>query len=211
MEKKYYFKISSKVDFLWILGKSSDPFRENERLAEFFVNNIKFETRTEGLGVGISQNFYKEIESFQEIQMNENFENKVILNDKIGLLRIIKDGALFATRYLPCFNKIVSIGIFSNINDEAIRKYLYLINATKELGDLIYQKSYEYYQISGSDEYFNLPEKLTIEEFKTTIELQEVYFEKGNDITIYFRPSWDEEHGLCLNLNSKTGEVEVTI
>lgn len=207
--KKYYYKIQSNVELLWVVGESKDPLRPKEKVAEFFVNSIKFETRTEGLGVGFSKSFHKELESYHEIKPNQEYENKAILYEDIGLVRITHDRKYFVSRHLVCFNKIVFIGIFADVSEDTIAKYFYLLNSSKKLGDDIYQKAYEYYQISGSDEYYQLDKKMTLEEFYTTIEIQEVYIDKSNFITVHFRPSWDEEHGLYITLNTINGNIEI--
>ncbi len=201
--------MQSNVELLWVVSDSIDPFRPNEKVAEFFVNGVKYETRTEGLGVGFSANFKKELEGYHEIELNQIFENKAFINEDIGLVRIAKNGYYFVTRHLNCFNKIASIGIFTKLNKESIEKYYFLLNLSKKFGEEIYHKAFEYFHISGSEEYFQLENKLTLEEFKTTIELQEVYIDESDFVTIYFRPSWDEEHGLSFKINPKTNEIEI--
>lgn len=207
--KKYYYKIQSNVELLWVVGESKDPLRPKEKVAEFFVNSVKFETRTEGLGVGFSKNFYKELESYHEIKPNQEYETKAILYEDIGLVRITHDRKYFMSRHLVCFNKIVIVGIFADLNEDTIAKYFYLLNLSKKLGDEIYQKSYEYYKMSGSDEYFQLDKKMAFEDFCTTIELQEIYIDKSDFITVNFRPSWDEEHGLFIKLNIINNDIEI--
>lgn len=206
--KKYYYKIQSSVELLWIVSDSTDPFRPTEKVAEFFVNNIKFETRTEGLGVGFSESFRKEIDGFQEVFLNEIFDNKILVHEEIGLTRINSEGAYFVSRHLTFLNKIAHIFFYSTINERATKKYLYLVSLPMEAGNTLYQKAYDYYQISGIEESYEM-DKLSLSEFHKTIELQSITISDSDEITIYFRPSWDEEHGLYIRLNTDTEEIEV--
>lgn len=206
--KKYYYKIQNNVELLCIVSDSTDPFRPNEKVAEFFVNNIKFEPKTEGLGVGFSESFRKELDGFQEVYLNEIFNNKILVHEKIGLMRINSEGAYFVSRHLIFLNKISYIFFYNTINENAVKRYLYLVDLPLEVGNILYQKAYDYYQMSGIEELYEM-DKLSLIEFRKTIELQSITINDSNGITIYFRPSWDEEHGLYIRLNTDTDEIEV--
>ena len=214
MEKLYFYKIELKTDYLIVFGESNDPFCKNEKSYDFFINNIK----SQGLDIqfGCKSNYdlvHKyDFESigFNQIIKNEINEKNIVFDELMGILRKGKWG-YFATRYLSCVNLFTSILIAEKEISLAKPQYEFLLNSERALGERIFEIAYEYFQQSESEEYFKIPYKLSLEEFKNTISLEQIEINNTNDISFYFRPSWDEEHGLYVKVNIQDESIYIDL
>ncbi|MCH2231903.1 MAG: hypothetical protein MK105_16325 [Crocinitomicaceae bacterium] len=210
METKCYYKIENNIDFVWRIREiKDDPYRKGESIAEHFVGNTKQFVRW----IVKNEKDLKErnlLEGYQEIG------NNAVYDEVLGLLR--KDEkfpVIYGFRQILGLEKIARIEFENTIEIRSVRDlFQKAINIDKVIGDKIINIGFEYYKkLWETDEYFSEPNLNTIEKFKPTIELQSVNFYddiKSGNVTYYFRPSWDEEHGLHIkfNLNSLTGEVD---
>lgn len=213
MKTKYFYKIEDNIEFVWRIRQIiDDPYRKGESIAEHFVGNIKqfvkWIVKTEN-----DLKARKLLDGYKEIYGNEN---SVIYDEVLGLLRKDKKFPVtYAYRQIVGLNKIVRIEFENTVEIKSARDlFQKAINIDKETGEKIIKIGFEYYKkLWEINEYFSEPNLDTIEKFKPTIELQSVNFYGdviSKNVTYYFRPSWDEEHGLYVrfNLNSMSGEVD---
>ena len=146
---------------------------------------------------------------YSEIQVNTLTKNNTFFDRKIGLLH--KDtywDTLFAVRHISCLDRLSPVVFRESIKEEFINLYLKFMESDKSVGQKIYQTAFDYFKnLWQYDEYFSSTNINTIEKFLRTIEIQAIYIEENGMIVISFRPSWDEEHGLYINLNMNTLET----
>jgi hypothetical protein len=213
---KYYFKIVDNIDFVWKVEKiTSDPYKLNEIDFGHFVCNQR-------------QYVPYLFQDIQDIKNRELFNDyKEILPqvltddcyyfDKIvGLLQ--KDNywdTLFAVRHISCLNRFSPIIFRTVIEDLDCKIYEKLMACDFSVGQKIYDTAYNYFKkLWDINEYFSSSNLDTIDKFLNTIKLQAVYVRRDgsiNDNIVHFtfRPSWDEEHGLAIDLNLETFDTTI--
>lgn len=208
----YFYKIVDSIDFVWKIETiTSDPYKLNETdFGHFVCNQRQYipyifkgiqDIRNRGL-----LNDYKEI--LPQVLTDDN----CYLDKTIGLLH--KDSywqTLFAVRHVRCLNRMSPIIFNSAIEDADSNIYQKLMSCDDAIGQKVYQAAYAYFKsLWEIDEYFSATNLDTIEKFLPTIKLQGVYIRQDeNDICFAFRPSWDEEHGLNINLDIESFEVTI--
>jgi hypothetical protein len=213
---RYFYKIVDNIDFVWKIEKvTSDPYKLDEIDNGHFVCNQRqfipylFQGIPDIKNRGLL-NDYKEI--LPQLLTDDN----CYLDKTIGLLH--KDNyweTLFAVRYISCLNRMSPVIFNSKIEDSDSDLYDKLMACNHTIGQNIYEAAYGYFKdLWEIDEYFSATNFDTIEKFVKTIELQAVYIRPDNNLSenyicFAFRPSWDEEHGLRINLDLESFEVTV--
>jgi hypothetical protein len=209
---RYFYKIVDDIDFVWKIERvRSDAYKLNETDFGHFVCNHRLfvpylfkniqDIRTRGL-----LNGYKEI--LPQVLTDDN----CYLDNTIGLLH--KNSyweTLFAVRHVGFLNKMSPIIFGSTIKDVDSTVYQKLMACDHAVGQKIYQAAYTYFKsLCDIDEYFSSTSLDTIDKFLTTLQLQAVYIgQNENSIRFAFRPSWDEEHGLSINLDVESFSVTI--
>lgn len=214
MKTRYFYKIENNIEFVWRVRQiEDDPYRKNENIAEHFVGNIKQFIRW----IVKTEDDLKErnlLEGYKELKNNEN---DLIYDEVLGLLR--KDEKFqvtYAYRLILGLNKIAKIEFDDTVEIKSVRDlFQKAVNIDRETGKKIIEIGFEYYKrLWKIDKYYSSPNLDTMEKFMPTIELQSVnlYDDVSSEyVTYYFRPSWDEEHGLYIRFNFKSMSGEVVI
>jgi hypothetical protein len=209
---RYFYKIVDNIDFVWKIETiTSDPYKLNETDFGHFVCNQRqfipylFQSVHDIKNRGLL-NDYKEI--LPQVLTDDN----CYLDKTIGLLH--KDNywqTFFAVRHIACLNRMSSIVFNSVIEDADSKVYHKLMTCNDAVGEKIYQAAYTYFKsLWHVDEYFSATNLDTIDKFLPTIQLQAVYIRQDEkNIRFAFRPSWDEEHGLSINLDIESFEVTI--
>lgn len=214
MQTIYFYKIENNIEYVWRVRQiTNDPYRENQTIAEHFVGNIKqFIGRILRSENDLRQ--YNFLANYKTVGSDKFNEEKVIHDEIIGLLRQ-DESELYACRHILGLNKIALVRFENSVDIKSARQlFQKAVNIDKAFGMQIIQAGFEYYKKLWSiDEYFSEPNLNTIEKFEPTIELQSVtlYGDMEEEFaTYYFRPSWDEEHGMYVRVNfrSMTCKVE---
>jgi hypothetical protein len=214
--EKYFFKIVDNIDFVWKVKKiTSDPYKLDETDFGHFVCNQRqfvpylFQSIHDVKNRGLL-NDYKEI--LPHVLTDDNY----YFDKTIGLLH--KDtywDTLFAVRHINCLNRMSPIIFRTAIEDLDCKIYEKLMACNFLVGQKIYETAYSYFKkLWEIDEYFSSTNLDTIDKFLSTIILQAVYIRQDsniekNIIQFAFKPSWDEEHGLNINLNIENLEATI--
>lgn len=209
---KYFFKIVDNIDFVWkIETVKKDPYKADEtdfglfvcdqrQFVPYLFNNIQ-DIRNRDL-----------LDDYKEIIPQILIEDTYYLDPVIGLLH--KDSywnSLFAVRHIKCLDRFAPVVFEDTISGTDQLTYSRLMSFDPEIGQKVYESAYAYFKsLWKVDDYFSSTNLVTLESFLETLKLQSIYIRKNEDaadVSIHFRPSWDEEHGLTILLNTETLEV----
>lgn len=213
---KYFYKIIDAIDFVWKIEPiTNDPYKLNETQFGLFVCNQRqfvpylFQNIQDIKNRGL-------LDGYKEISLQVMTDDNCYLDKTIGLLH--KNNywnALFAVRYLGCINRMSPVIFNSTIEDTDSEAYEKLMACDNAVGKKVYEAAYTYFKsLWDIDEYFSASNLDTIDKFLATLKLQAVYVGQEdrigkNKIQFAFRPSWNEEHGLSINLDLKSFEVSI--
>lgn len=215
MMDKYFFKIVDNIDFVWKIEMvKKDPYRLDETdLGLFVCNQRQF--------IPYLLNTIQDIrnrnllDDYKEIRPQILTEDTYYLDPIIGLLH--KDNywnSLCAVRHIRCLDRFAPVVFGNNIDETDQLIYSRLMSFDPAVGQKVYEVAYAYFKsLWEVDDYFSSTNLVTLESFLQTLQLQSVYIRKDEDadenlVSIHFRPSWDEEHGLTIVVNSESLEVK---
>lgn len=205
--ERIFYKIENNIDYVWRIVKvKNDPFRKDEFVAELLIGNIKqFINRIVKNEQDLNR--YNFLDGFIELN---HVDDKIIYDRELGLWRRHeKWQEIFAYRNIKGLNRIVPVSFETTVDIKSAKEILSKsINISTVIGNEIIHAGLKYYQyLCSINDYFAQVPMNSIEEFKSTIELNSVSIYgdvESHDVTYYFRPSWDEEHGLYIKFNFKT-------
>lgn len=198
----YFYKIENDIDFVWRIRKvDDDPYQEGELIGEYLVGNVY--THTDHL-ITDKQDLYrlKLLNGFKEILSGSFNAENATYDPVLGTLRMDKDMLnLYTYRHLHYLKAIVPISFESNLLIKEVRDlYLKVIEPDSRLADQIFNTAFDRYKSYGLDDGIS-----EIGDFKSTLSPGEISLidpEEGL-VSYFFRPSWDEEHGLYIMVNFK--------
>ena len=212
---KYFYKTESNIDFVWKISKNqNDPYKESELLIEHFVNNVKQHV----IYILESEDDLKKwnlLTNYTEATIGTFDSNNTSIDEQLGLLhKDPKFQTIYAYRHINHFNKIVPIEFSDSLGPINVRAlFTDILTLTKESYQKIIDSCYTYFKsLWEVHEYYSETKLDTIDKFLPTIELNNITINdnlENKEVTFYFRPSWDTEHGLYILFNFNTMECQV--